>query len=93
MNIIKVFKQAEMRKMLTGTCLPTFSLENKLLHCIKFCQHVRMCNYVAENIFPFLVNPVCSRMFNFGVTVGKLIGDVDIIFLKAISSNYHSVVP
>lgn len=46
-----------------------------------------MCNCVAENTFPFLVNPVCSRMFNFGVTVGKLIGDIDIIFLNSLMFN------
>lgn len=76
-----------MRKMLMGTCLPTFSLENKLLNCIKFCKHVRMCNCVAENTFPFLVKPLCSRMFNFGIAVGKLIGDIDIIFLNSLAFN------
>ena len=35
-----------------GSCISAFSLEdNRLLNCIKFCEHIGIYNYDAENIF------------------------------------------
>ena len=50
-----------------------------------------MYNYDAENIFPFLVKPICSRIFSPGVIVRKLIGEIDNIFLNSLMLRANTI--
>lgn len=50
-----------------------------------------MYNHDAENSFPFLVKPICSRIFSPGVTVRKLIGEIDNVFLNSLMLRANTI--